>query len=413
MDEHEVVTCFLRNEGEVLLVRRSDDAGSYPGQWGAITGYLAPKRGAPPDDPETAARREIREETGLEDVTFVRQGDPFAVEDVDREARWRVHPFLFEAETREIEPNWELADWEWAHATEIRRRETVPDLWRSYDHVRPTIETVGADDTHGSAWISLRALEILRDEATLTDDWDSVASVARELLAARPSMAVVENRINRAMSEAGENAPGAADRAAREGIASAVETDRAAAAVAAERIEGARVCTLSRSGTVQKALERADPEAVLIGESRPGGEGIGVAESLAARHDVTLTSDAALAGQLADFDADAVVVGADTILPDGRVLNKVGTYGLALAAAVHDLSCYVVAAADKITPDADVEIEQAPATLYDGDADITVANPLFEVTPANLCTEICTDRGALDEADVADIAARHRSLREW
>ncbi|MCU4718240.1 NUDIX domain-containing protein [Halapricum hydrolyticum] len=91
MDEHEVVTCVLRNEGAVLLVRRSDDAGSYPGRWGAITGYLAPERGAPPDSPETAARREIREETGLQDVALVRQGDPFAVEDADRGTRWRVH----------------------------------------------------------------------------------------------------------------------------------------------------------------------------------------------------------------------------------------------------------------------------------------------------------------------------------
>ena len=96
MDEREVVTCFLRNEGRALLARRSDDADSYPGQWGAITGYLTPDRGAPPDDPETAARREICEETGLEDVALVRQGDPFAVEDADRGARWRVHPFLFE-----------------------------------------------------------------------------------------------------------------------------------------------------------------------------------------------------------------------------------------------------------------------------------------------------------------------------
>ncbi|MCU4718242.1 translation initiation factor eIF-2B [Halapricum hydrolyticum] len=286
-------------------------------------------------------------------------------------------------------------------------------MWRSYDRVRPTVKTVAADDEHGSAWLSVRALEVLRDEAALAEDWDGVAGVARELLAARPSMAVVENRLNRVMSEADEHAPGAVERSAREGIASAVEADRAAAAVAADRIDGARICTLSRSGTVRAALELADPEAVLVAESRPGGEGIGVAESLATRHDVTLTSDAALAGQLAEFDADAVIVGADTILPDGRVLNKVGTYGLALAAVAHDLPCYVVAAADKIAPETDVEIEQAPTALYEGDADIAVANPLFEVTPADLCADVCTDRGTLDEADVADVAARHRSFREW
>ncbi|QSG13074.1 Translation initiation factor 2B subunit, eIF-2Balpha/beta/delta family [Halapricum desulfuricans] len=412
MDEREVVTCFLRNDGQLLLVRRSDDAESYPGQWGAITGYLAPERGAPPDEPGTAARREIREETGLDDPALVRRGEPFAVEDAHRGTRWRVHPFLFETGTREIDPNWELQAYEWAHATEIRRRETVPDLWRSYDGVRPTVESVAADDEHGSAWLSVRALEVLRDEAALTADFETVAGVARALLAARPSMAVVENRINRAMSEASERVPGAVERAAREGITSAVEADRAAAAVAAARIEGARVCTLSRSGTVEQALDLADPEAVLIAESRPGGEGVAVAESLAARHSVTLTSDAALAGQLNAFGADAVVVGADTIFPD-RVLNKVGTYGLALAAAAREIPLYVVASADKVAPDDGIDTEPAAATLYDGDADLTVANPLFEATPAALCTATCTERGALETDDVAEVAARHRSLREW
>ena len=129
MDKREVVTCVLRNEGRVLLARRSDDA-------------------------ETAARREI-------------------------------------------DPNWGLPEYEWIHATEIRRRETGPDLWQSYERVRPTVETVAADDEHGSARLSVRALEVLRDAAALAGDWDGVADVARELLAARPSMAVIENWINR------------------------------------------------------------------------------------------------------------------------------------------------------------------------------------------------------------------------
>lgn len=413
MDEREVVTCVLHNEGAVLLVRRSEHAGSDSGRWGAVTGYLAPERGAQPDEPEATARREIREETGIDGTTLVRRGEPFAVEDADRGTRWRVHPFLFETPTRDIEPNRELVEWEWTHATEIRDRETVPDCWRAYERVRPTVETVAADDEHGSAWLSLRALEVLRDEAALADNWETCAGVARELLAARPSMAVVETRINRAMSEADEHAPEAVERAARQGIERAVEADRAAAAVAGERIGGGRICTLSRSGTVERAIELADPEAVLVAESRPGGEGVGFAESLADHQDVTLTSDAALAGQLGAFDAEAVVVGADTVLPDGRVLNKVGTYGLALSAAARDIPVCVVAAADKVAPDTDVRIEGASNPLYDGDADLAVANPLFEVTPADLCTEICTEEGPLDAEDTADVAARHRSLREW
>jgi len=414
MDERGVVTCFLRNDGQVLLFRRSDDVGSYPGRWGTVSGHLAPERDAPDDDPETAAKREVREETGLEDaVTLVRSGDPFVVEDEDRGTRWRVHPLLFDCARRDVDPNWETAAFEWVHPTEIRRRETVPDLWTSYDRVRPTVETVATDREHGSAWLSIRALEVLRDEAALASEYEGVAAIARELRSARPSMTVVKNRVNRVMASVDDRSTAAVEFTARAVIESAVRTDREAASVAAERLEGQRICTFSRSGTALDALDRADPEAVLVGESHPGDEGVAVAETLADDHDVTLTSDAALSSLLDEWDADAVLVGADTILPNGSVVNKIGTRGLALAADRESVPLCVVAAADKVSPDSDVDIEPSPETLYDGTASLTVENPLFDVTPADLIDKICTDEGVLDSEAVTAIAERHRSNREW
>jgi len=52
MDERAVVTCFLRNDGEVLLLCRSDAVGSYRGQWGGVAGHVAEASGAD-RDPET------------------------------------------------------------------------------------------------------------------------------------------------------------------------------------------------------------------------------------------------------------------------------------------------------------------------------------------------------------------------
>jgi ADP-ribose pyrophosphatase len=105
-----VVTVFLRHRGEVLLLRRSEDVGSYPGQWGAVAGHVDD------EDPSASALREIEQETGLQeaDLRPQQQGAPFAVEDEDRGTRWRVHPFLFETETRAIETNWETDEAEWA-----------------------------------------------------------------------------------------------------------------------------------------------------------------------------------------------------------------------------------------------------------------------------------------------------------
>lgn len=426
MDERPVVTCFLRNDGEILLLRRSDAVGSYPGQWGGVAGHVADD-GGQARDPETAARAEITEETGLGDaVTLVRSGEPFTVEDGDR--RWLVHPFLFDCDSRAVEPNEETAESEWVHAPEILRRETVPRLWTSYDRVRPRVATL-ADRTHGSAWLSLRGLETLRDEACLAvsgrndtgetaerdgDDWAALAELARRLRDARPSMAVLENRINRVMTAASdERTAEAVERAARGAIGQSVDADREAAWLAASELP-ARVATLSRSGTVAAALRTARPEAVLVAESRPGGEGVGVAESLADATDVTLTTDAALPFELEEWGADAVLVGADRVLPDGSVLNKVGTRGAALAAAEVGVDCLVVAASDKVAADSGYDLEpRDTAELYDGDADVRVANPTFDVTPADAVTAVLTEQGRLSTAEVGAVAAAHREWAAW
>ena len=159
MDERAVVTCFLRHGTEVLLVCRSDAVGSYRERWGGVSGYAE-------GTPEAAARWEIDEEVGLLDaVEFVRSADVLEVEDEDRGTRWLVHPFLFDCSRTDIDPNEEIADHEWVQPPGILDRATVPRLWDAYRAVAPTVGTVADDDEHGSAYLSVRALEVLRDAA--------------------------------------------------------------------------------------------------------------------------------------------------------------------------------------------------------------------------------------------------------
>ncbi|AQL43178.1 initiation factor 2B [Halorientalis sp. IM1011] len=424
MDETPVVTCFLRNRGDVLLLSRSEAVGSYTGRWGGVAGHVA-REDEPATDPDStpdaAARREIDEETGLADaVTLVRRGDPFPVEDADLDRRWLVHPYLFDCTSRDVTLDDETTDCEWVPPTEILRRRTVPQLWTSYDRVRPTVDTVADDRDHGSAYLSVRALEVLRDDAALATerdagDWGSLADRARDLLAARPSMTVVRNRVNRVLHDADERTPSAVEGSAHEGIEAALAADDTAADRAAERVAGEALVTLSRSGTVEGTLSSADPERLLVAESRPGGEGVGVAERRAeAGDDVTLAPDAALPWLLAEGDYDAALVGADTVLADGRVVNKVGTRALALAAEREHVPLYVVAARDKISPGTDLHLEPAdPATVYDGDADLSVAAPLFDVTPPELVTGLLTEDGPLDPAEIGSVADDHRELADW
>ena len=424
-----VVTAFLRNRGETLLLRRSDAVGTYTGQWGGVSGFAE-------GQPDEQVRIEIREETGLasDAVSLVRSGRPIAFTDPALEREWVVHPYLFDCETREIELSAEHDTIEWMSPTTMLEGigndlETVPKLWTTYERVAPTVRSIAADDEHGAASLSVRALEVLRDRAGLLvaerrefgpdsdSEWDELAELAGRLLEARPSMAVLRNRVNRVMADAGgmdEGAPAVLE-SALSGIDRALSADADAANNASSQIEGS-VATLSRSGTVLEALRQGEPSRVFVAESRPACEGTAVAEELAATTDSTVTvhTDAAVAHVLARDNVDQVVVGADTVLPDGAVVNKAGTRALAVAAAHEGIPVSAVAATDKISSRENVNLESGDrSAVYDGDAGLDVLNPIFDVTPAECVTEVVTERGALESAEIAAVAEELREREDW
>lgn len=99
---------------------------------------------------------------------------------------------------------------------------------------------------------------------------------------------------------------------------------------------------------------------------------------------------------------DAVIVGADRVAANGDVINKVGTYPLALAAARAGIP-FVVAAPestlDQATPDGsavEIEIRDPPEVLGpDAPVGTTAWNVAFDVTPADLVTAIVTETRVL------------------
>jgi ribose 1,5-bisphosphate isomerase len=432
-DSSHVVTAFLRHRGELLLVRRSDAVGTYAGRWGGVSGFAE-------GDPDKQVHIEIREETGLEDdaVSLVRAGRAVEFFDPDLERQWVVHPYLFDCTTSEIELSEEHDVAEWVPPTQVvdpgSEYETVPELWTAYERVAPTVRSITADDEHGAASLSLRALEVLRDRAGLLvaeradseavdpdEERDELAELAMRLLETRPSMAVLRNRVNRTMarvdggstdSAEGVGAPAIRD-AALAGIDRALEADEEAATVAAESIDET-VMTLSRSGTVLDTIEHADPVRVFVAESRPTREGVTVAEELSEDCPVTLHTDAAAAHVLATEDVERVLVGADTIRSDGAVVNKTGTRGLALVAAREGIPVTVVAATDKLSTREELNLESGDrSVVYDGEAAIDVINPTFDVTPADCVSEFATERGSLASADLDEIVEELREFEAW
>ena len=420
LEEKNVVTCFLRHRGEVLLLRRSKEVGSYQGRWGAVSGYVE-------ETPEETAHREIEEETGLgRAARLTRRGEPFAVKDVALGTRWVVHPFLFDCAHRDLRLDWETTEAAWTTPTDILCRDTVPQLWTSYIRVAPTVETITADRIHGSATLSYRALEVLRDRAGWLIDqqedpqlaWADLCTLARRLLDARPSMAALRNRVNRVMHTSLEE-PSAhtVEQEAVAGIVRAYAADERTAQQAAGYLAGRRVFTLSRSGTVLTALRRADPppSRIVVAASQPGGEGVAVADELAREgYNVLLVPDTALPQVFEGEKVDVVLIGADTILPSGRVVNKVGTHLAALAAKPHHVPFYVASASDKVSIDNMLHLEDGdPDDLYAGPAPLERFNPLFDVTPGKLLSGIITEDGVLAPVEMQDLAFELKMLAEW
>ena len=64
-----VTLAFVLSEGDVLLKRHAADSDRFPGMWNGIGGHVEAE-----EDVRAAARRELREETGLEAVDLVLRG---------------------------------------------------------------------------------------------------------------------------------------------------------------------------------------------------------------------------------------------------------------------------------------------------------------------------------------------------
>ena len=124
LEERRVVTCFLEADGEILLLRRSEQVGSYQGRWAGVSGYIE----ATADE---QALIEIGEETGLfgEDLRLIKRGQPLTVEDEKLGVSWVVHPYLFRVKGRSrLKIDWEHQEISWIKPEEIDNYQTVPML---------------------------------------------------------------------------------------------------------------------------------------------------------------------------------------------------------------------------------------------------------------------------------------------
>lgn len=124
----QVVTCLLEHDGKILLLKRSDQVGTYRGLWAGIAGYVEEL-----EAPYETAIKEIREEAGItvDALELVRKGDPIEFSDTyeGRRYNWVVYPFLFHVQSKElVRIDWEHEEYRWVHPSEVKKLDTIPGL---------------------------------------------------------------------------------------------------------------------------------------------------------------------------------------------------------------------------------------------------------------------------------------------
>ncbi len=171
-------------------------------------------------------------------------------------------------------------------------------------------------------------------------------------------------------------------------------------------------------GVIRSAWSAGKLSAVFADETRPWLQGARLTawELVKDGIPVTLLVDGAAAQLMKLGKVQWVVVGSDRIAANGDVANKIGTYSAAVAARYHGVKFMVVAPSSTvdmaIASGEDIPIEmRAPEEVLGLGGQVVAAdgaqawNPAFDVTPAGLVDVIVTERGVVEQPDLAKMSA--------
>jgi methylthioribose-1-phosphate isomerase len=161
---------------------------------------------------------------------------------------------------------------------------------------------------------------------------------------------------------------------------------------------------------IRMAHEEGKELHVFVDETRPFLQGARLTawELREAGIPLTLITDSMAAHFMGRGEVDCVIVGADRIVANGDVANKIGTYGLAVLARAHAIPFYVAAPTTTIDlslkrgEEIPIEQRDPEEVTHLGDQPLApegvhAAYPAFDVTPHGLVTAIITERGIVEQ----------------
>lgn len=169
-------------------------------------------------------------------------------------------------------------------------------------------------------------------------------------------------------------------------------------------------------GVIRSAHRLGRIDRVFVDETRPVLQGARLTawELVNERIPTTLITDSMAGFLMSRGEINCVVVGADRITANGDVVNKIGTYSVAVLARQHEIPFFVAAPRstfDLETPSgAEVAIEERDprevleiAGIRMAPEGVEVRNPAFDVTPARLVTAIVCETGVASAPFTADL----------
>lgn len=289
--------------------------------------------------------------------------------------------------------------------------------------ISTAIARLAEDRTGGATALASRGLDIIEQLGRLEGGsdvavWSAAVEVTRALDEVRPSMASIGAqavlalaRARRLRDEGFSVRAALLEATARERDTLGQANDLISSYAAAQMPTGSRIATCSFSMTALRAIVAVRPGGVWISEGGRLRDGARAAAWLAARGiAVEMVPDESLPGTI--DRVYAVLVGADQILADGGLVNRAGTFPLALAAGYYGKPLYVACHRFKLAGRSVPRLDQEPGLLLpEPIPHVRSVAPLFDLTPAGLVHGVLTESGQLTSQQAGQVGVGLARLR--
>ena len=296
------------------------------------------------------------------------------------------------------------------------------------DNIEETARAIKRLEIQGATSIAVKAVEALRDDLLASDSQATAQRVllegVKKLIETRETEPMMRNGLRYLqMNLSGkwtsfEKFSSQIEKASGEVLEFYEKARKNIVEIGSRRVrDGDTVFTHCHSSAVTESLIRAHESGkrfrVIQTETRPKYQGrITARELVEAGVDTTMIVDSAARHFMKEIDF--VLVGSDAVTSEGNVINKIGTYSVAVLAHEHGIPFYAAAPVstfDLSRRSEDVIIEERDPKEVTHVRSVTIApenvevmNPAFDITPLKYVDAIICEDGVLSQDEFRRLA---------